>query len=174
MSTGCERPELRHVWTMADEMHLIRQGGELTTLQALSPSKDMRVVPLCLRRRNGDLQELPGTPVLHRTPVRTTSVPAHLLFTEDRNSLVPVLTLTRDDGARDGDDRSPSLLQGTGLSQWSLSSGSFVVDFEHSPSPSSYPLHAAARTGNKSIFTRAQTLVSFVGPKRLISKMTSL
>lgn len=86
------------VWTMADEIALVRTGGVVSLGQRLFPCPLLRVVPLCLRQRNGTdvnvnrTQRASPAPVegeaLLITPVRSTSIPAHLVSAIRRVSLI--------------------------------------------------------------------------------------
>ncbi|THH01777.1 hypothetical protein EW145_g6855 [Phellinidium pouzarii] len=79
------------IWTMSDEITLVRAGGVLPDAYALEPSSHARIVPLCQRLRNGvsesgSAQGLVPAMKDVRTPVRSASTPYHLLASSARRT----------------------------------------------------------------------------------------
>ncbi|OCB91688.1 hypothetical protein A7U60_g1040 [Sanghuangporus baumii] len=87
-SSPClSKARMKTIWTMLDEMKLIRSGGLLSDADALAPESGVCVVPLCKRLRNGINES--GSPVdavLRRTPARSSSTPYHLVASSARRS----------------------------------------------------------------------------------------
>lgn len=77
------KARVKTVWTLVDEMKLIRTGGVLRDTSALEPISQVRVVPLCQRLRNGVDVERNGT--LLKTPARSASMPHNLSVSKHRN-----------------------------------------------------------------------------------------
>ncbi|KAL5525723.1 hypothetical protein ACEPAG_7060 [Sanghuangporus baumii] len=87
-SSPClSKARMKTIWTMLDEMKLIRSGGLLSDEDALAPGSRVCVIPLCKRLRNG-INESGSTAnaVLRRTPARSSSTPYHLAASSTRRS----------------------------------------------------------------------------------------
>ena len=102
-SSPClSKARTKTIWTMLDEMKLIRSGGLLQDTDGLAPGHELRVVPLCQRLRNGsDASDSPGAGLVRRTPVRSASTPYKLDVSSARrarfeatNALPPVPSIT--------------------------------------------------------------------------------
>lgn len=111
------RARTKSIWTMADEITLVRTGGMIPDMRTLEPGADVRVVPLCRRLRNGfsfgaavlvasssaEALASPRTPQARMsTPIRSASTPYHLLAASARHTpdaraslLSPDLSISR-------------------------------------------------------------------------------
>lgn len=114
------RARTKSLWTMSDEISLVRAGGILPGPFSLEPDANVRVIPLCKRLRNGlefETNELcasssaealasPHTPAAAaarmKTPARSVSTPYHLLAASARRTpnaraslLSPDLSISR-------------------------------------------------------------------------------
>ncbi|KAL5486065.1 hypothetical protein ACEPAI_7109 [Sanghuangporus weigelae] len=87
-SSPClSKARMKTIWTMLDEMKLIRSGGLLLDADALAPGSRVCVIPLCKRLRNGIIESgSTGDAVLRRTPARSSSTPYHLVASSARRS----------------------------------------------------------------------------------------
>lgn len=79
----------KSIWTMADEIALVRAGGMLPSPKILAPCPDAHVVALCLRRRNGVEAANQDDKIL-QTPRRSSSIPAHLHSSRRHSSVVSI------------------------------------------------------------------------------------
>ena len=160
------RVNVKEIWTMADEMRLVRVGGIIHEEETLSPKKDVQVVPLFRRSRNGSSEHgnpgpshFPDTPNLSYNPFQTISAAAEAIMNEDydavgtqgdtyaeirQKDLVPVPF------QREGTNHEPEPSEGT-----------------RSKVPNDTP-HRTPKTGatrKRAILNRAQSLVNLVNPK---------
>lgn len=79
----------KSIWTMADEIALVRAGGVLPSPKILAPCPDAHVVALCLRRRNGVEAANQDDKIL-QTPRRSSSIPAHLHSSRRHSRVVSI------------------------------------------------------------------------------------
>ncbi|EJD06903.1 uncharacterized protein FOMMEDRAFT_152232 [Fomitiporia mediterranea MF3/22] len=91
------KARIKTIWTMMDEIRLVKSGGLLTDQHALVPSSQARVIPLFQRfRHEADTNASPQGVALGRTPVRSASTPYHLLASAARrSSAIPPNALPR-------------------------------------------------------------------------------
>ncbi|KAH8118039.1 hypothetical protein DFH11DRAFT_1541288 [Phellopilus nigrolimitatus] len=195
-SSPClSKARTKTVWTMADEITLVRTGGVLPGGLALAPSSQARVVPLFQRLRNGvspsgSAQELTSSKV----PVRSASIPYHLLTSSARRSESFRAALTRSkhtailpapkaaDAHATSDEGEGSREPRAGRSPWTVvnikkgdqhgtNDSSAGAPAGNSHGQGGYGVYAGA--GSKpSLLTRAQTLVKlkFAYPRSLTSR----
>ncbi len=158
----------RTIWTMLDEIRLVRSDGLLTGADALEPMEDARVVPLCQRRCNG--MATSDSPLARRWTILGTPAKSEMSVAVDTPGFVRSPKPSSGDG-------SPSLLvdkpklsvQARALSasyEWSLISVRWKTAGDHSSTNTTSPNRKFLKPTQRSLLTRAHTLVRFIGSKK--------
>ena len=181
------KARVKTVWTMVDEMKLVRTGGLLRDTSALEPITQVRVVPLCQRLRNGVEVERNG-PLL-KTPARSASMPYYLTVSKHRNQAfkdqmesADVLPASSSITGFAGGKEEQKIYEKKkkrrrDRSEWT------IVDVKKSERRFSQPIGAYRSVGTKhnsgeigsakpSLLTRAQTLMKFKfpGSKKVVGR----